>query len=121
MRVDLERFTIDVCSLLHLAGLVGRIALLLQFIQLLHHAEVLHCVFEVGVAVERLPEVAQRLFVISLGVQSTASEHQRLGILLVVAEQRHGHVLCVPESVHVSHLQIRLTSEQLPLSWLFDT
>ena len=56
------------------------------------------------------------LVVLALCVQCATSEHERIRVCIVRSQHAHCHVLCVSKSIHVAHLQVCLTAQQLPLA-----
>ena len=86
VRVDLQSLAVLTDGLLVSAALESCIAFFLHSVQLLYHSEVLYAIFEIWVAVQRLPEMLQSLLVLPLTVQSPPSQHQCLWILVVLAE-----------------------------------
>ena len=118
--VDFEGRGVGVDSLLVLSRLKVAVSFFLCAVELLHHTQVFDGILEVGIAANGLSEVLQRLVVLTLCVESASSEYESLGVGAVVAQQRHGNVLCVSQSVYIPHLQVCLTPEQSPLSWSCD-
>ena len=106
--------------MLVLSRLEVTVSFFLCAVEFLHHTQILDGILEVGVTANGLSEVLQRLVILTLCVESASSEYESLGVGAVVAQQRHGNVLCVSQSVYISHLQVCLTPEQSPLSWSCD-